>query len=273
MAKSLQVKKLVNGEIADADEVNQIAEDIGSEGGLIPYDDATDQKSTNGSESLGATAYPWGSLNINQDAELNEIDPASHTLASSVAIKNLRKFIYLKDCPSSYSGKAGYIPTVNAGETGLEFDNPPTKSAIVFCWNGCDNAAVNQIELYYGSASLTPAIGGNYFFFSAQEDVERQIIFSKFYKTPGISTVTIYARLWSSSTNATEEALLKVDIGGLNNTVHSVTSSTPAWVTASTIDVSSLTDNTVYDLAITLRNEGSSAGLKAYCSAILLTGT
>lgn len=35
-----------------------------------------------------------------------------------------KKFIQLTDCPGSYAGQAGKIPTVNALETGLEFKTP-----------------------------------------------------------------------------------------------------------------------------------------------------
>lgn len=124
MAKTNQIKKLVNGEIADADDVNQIAENVGAEGGLIPYDPTTHARETNGTESLGSTNYPWGSLYANREAELVEVDPNTNTAASQVSIQNLRKFLYLKDVfESSYSGSAGLNVRVNDGETGLEFSS------------------------------------------------------------------------------------------------------------------------------------------------------
>lgn len=129
MAKSSQIKKLVNGEFADADDVNQAVEDAGTEGGLIPYDPTSHEKSVDGSQSLGSTANPWGSLKINQDAELVEVDPASHTEGATVTIKNLRKFNYLKDAPASYSGQAGKYVRVKSAENGLEFITPPTEAS------------------------------------------------------------------------------------------------------------------------------------------------
>lgn len=124
MSKTNQIKKVVNGEIADADDINQIVENAGSEGGSIPYDPTSDQRSTDGTQSLGSTSYPWGSLKINQDAEFVEVNPSSHTAANSVKFSNLRKFNYLKDVPSSYSGKGGQKVSVKSDETGLEFTNP-----------------------------------------------------------------------------------------------------------------------------------------------------
>ncbi len=125
MPKTDPVKKVVNGEIADADDINQIAENIGSEGGTIPYSDTDQNRSTDGSESIGATAYPWGNINLNRDADFNEIDSVSHTIASSVTISQLRKFISQKDTPASYVGQAAKAVVVKDDETGLQFDPAP----------------------------------------------------------------------------------------------------------------------------------------------------
>lgn len=126
MAKTNQIKKLVNGEIADADDVNQIVENAGAEGGLIPYNPSTDQRETQGGQSLGSTTYPWGSLYVYRNAALVEVDPNSPTLNASVAWKNLRRFIYLKDSPTSYVGNVGKFVRVNATEDALEFSEPVT---------------------------------------------------------------------------------------------------------------------------------------------------
>lgn len=121
MAKTNQIKKLVNGEIADADDVNQIVENAGSEGGLIPYSEVDQQRETDGTKTLGSVLYPWGTLNINQDAYLNEVETTSPSIAAQVLIKNLRRFIYLKDAPNSYAGNANQFVRVKASEDGLEF--------------------------------------------------------------------------------------------------------------------------------------------------------
>jgi len=101
----------------------------------------------------------------------------------------------------------------------------------------------------------------------------RTVLTGKFIKIAGINTVTINARLWSTSTHADQEAWMNVDIGTKSNTVKSVTSNTPSWVTASDIDVSALTNGTTYDITIQLKNEGAENVYEAYCSAILLTGS
>lgn len=146
MTKSNQITKLVNGEIADADIMNQIVEDAGVEGGAIPYDPTTHERSTDGSQSLGTTAYPWGSLKINKEAELVEVDPSTHTAANSVLFKNLRKLTYLKDCPSSYTGKGTYPVRVKEDESGLEF--APLTNSQIFTGNGTFTVPAGVSRLY-----------------------------------------------------------------------------------------------------------------------------
>lgn len=166
MAKTNKIKKFINGEIADGDDVNQVVENAGSEGGLIPYDASTNEKSSDGSQSLGNTQYPWGSLKINQDAELVEVNAATHSDVSSVAIKNLRKFIYLKDAPDSYSGQANKFVRVKTDESGLEFAAPV--SSEIFLSSGSITIPDGITEVYLsmcgggggGSSRESASIGG-----------------------------------------------------------------------------------------------------------------
>lgn len=123
MVKTNQITKFVNGEIIDADPVNQALENVGSEGGSIPYNENDQERVTDGSESLGSAAYPWGTINVSRDAYLNEVETVSHTVASSVLFSELRKFINQKDTPSSYSGEGGKTVVVKDDESGLEFES------------------------------------------------------------------------------------------------------------------------------------------------------
>jgi len=163
MAKGAQIKKLVNGEIADADDVNQIVENAGSEGGLIPYDQTSQEKSVDGSQSLGAVATPWGSLKVNQNAELVEVDAVGHTAAAAIAFKNLRRFLTLKDCPSSFSGQGGKVLRVNTDEDAVEFLS--LSNFQIFTANGSFNVPSGIDYVYLtivggGGGALVAAKGG-----------------------------------------------------------------------------------------------------------------
>lgn len=146
MAKTNQIKKVVNGEIADADDVNQIVENAGAEGGLIPYDPSTEQRDTTGSQSMGATSYPWGSLFVNREAEFQEIDPISHTVASSVSWKLLRTLLKMKDFPASYSGQGGKALRVRLDELGVEFNTP--SNIQIFTSSGTFTAPAGVTKVY-----------------------------------------------------------------------------------------------------------------------------
>lgn len=161
MAKGTPVKKLVNGEIADADDVNQIVEDVGSQGGSIPYDPTTNEQVVNGSQSLGLIAFPWGSLFANMNANLIEVDPVTNTASANVAWKNLRKFNFLKDTPSTYVGSGGLGVRVKVDETGLEFYQPSNTAIFNSSGSFTVPAGINVLYLTMLGGGAGGGGGGN----------------------------------------------------------------------------------------------------------------
>lgn len=228
MAKSNQIKKLVNGEIANADDINDIVESAGAEGGSMPYDPTTDQLDTIGGQSLGATAYPWGSIYLNQNSILGEVDPATNTLAASVTISDLRKFLNLKDVnESTFSGKGGQFVKVKTTEDFLEFSNTTLEGIVL-------------AEVHYE----TPLTG-------TQASLTTIYNLSKFKKVSSIDTLTVYFR--GRKQTASNEYVVQVVIGSASSAQQTYTNSTLAWQTAFTIDVSGLVDGTVYDIDVQMR--------------------
>lgn len=146
MAKTGQIKKLVNGEIADADDVNQIVENAGSEGGSIPYDGESHERDSDGNESLGNTQYPYGTLSLNENGYFNEIDTLSPSIAASVQIKNLRRLISLKDCPADYTGYGGSVLRVRTDELGVEFTS--SLGSDLYTSSGSFTAPATVTEVY-----------------------------------------------------------------------------------------------------------------------------
>jgi len=91
----------------------------------------------------------------------------------------------------------------------------------------------------------------------------------RFKKISGVSTVTIQAYMKSTIVTI---GSLSVDIGGQTGTVTpSSVSSSYSWVTSSDINVSGLTNGTVYDGVVKIKH-GSSVSLPdgTFCSAITL---
>jgi hypothetical protein len=163
------------------------------------------------------------------------------------------------------SNVTGTLPIASGGtgQTTAGFSN------VIYCWSGSDSATTNLMGMVEGT-SLTPNMGAytvNYHILGSYSNSPNIILRGRFTKAAVMSTITIHARLWSDSANALHEAILTTDIGGQSNTVKSVTSTTPTWVTTSTIDVSGLTNGTVYDITISLHNEGAQS---SYCSGVVL---
>ena len=144
-------------------------------------------------------------------------------------------------------------------------------SNVIFSWSGVDNASANARGIFTGAGIIPDpdsTVTENVFLSTDATSAVTLLNF-QFTKIAGISTVTIHARIWAISTGGSSEAILTVDIGGQSNTVKSVTSATPTWVTVSTIDVSGLSG--VNDGIIQLHNETANQG--SYCSAVTLIGS
>jgi len=81
----------------------------------------------------------------------------------------------------------------------------------------------------------------------------QSVIDSKFKKTAGISTITVYARVWEDGGN---DGRILVDIGGQTGNT-TFTENVPTWKNLS-VDVSSLSDGTVYDISVQLKHDSAS---------------
>jgi len=137
-------------------------------------------------------------------------------------------------------------------------------SNVLFCWMGCFDTS----NLATVTTSLTVPGTKSYLYFHTTSSTYVKMLSGKFKKTSGVSTVTILANIWSNS--ATGDETLQVDIGGANNTVSRENSAVPAWATASDIDVSGLTNGTVYDISISIKTDSSN---EAMLGGIMLLGS
>lgn len=147
-------------------------------------------------------------------------------------------------------------------------------SNVVFCWSGNDSYSANNYGMNVSttqSLDLAGADSAGYINFVNDTTTYQTFLNFKFKKTAGINTITIHARLWGRSAAGGSEAVLNVDVGGQSNTVQSVTSSTPSWVATADIDVSGLTDGTVYDGIVQLKAENNAD--EVFCSAVTLIGS
>ena len=138
-------------------------------------------------------------------------------------------------------------------------------SNVIFAWSGIETASGNDYGVYMGTTMLPANLNGicEQLLLGNDTGTARTLLMFQFTKISGISTVTIHGRIFRSSSGT---GTLTVDIGGQSNTV-TTTSTSPAWVTTSDIDVSGLSDGT-YDGVIKLHN--TTNGNTVACSAVTL---
>jgi hypothetical protein len=258
MPKPNEIIKMVNGQIADADDVNDAIHAAGNEGGGIPYDEAAHQRVTAGSESLGSTIYPWGDINVSQDAVLREVDTTSQSEQATVLWQNLRKFIYQKDTPSSYSGEAGKAPIVKNTEDGLEFQdiqvirqitetecaavvNSPTGQTTTETLENSEDYTGKRIRIFGVASSRHPSssyetvssTSGNRAEYAASSSAKTQSLFysktseneSCWFEFEGILTTTLVQIKPQTSPQGTQDTYIRLDGSGYIELVNVVAGS------------------------------------------------
>jgi len=216
-------------------------------------------------------------LNAKLTADANEIEGSNFDInggtmdSVNIGGETATGMLFVNDASDDADGLGDqgttgeYLQSAGAGANPV-FAQANGLSNVIFAWSGNDT---NDTIVRMDDTGHTPAPGSNdNTFYALRSNTAKVFQRFKFYKKEGYDTVTIHARIWSENAGATAEAILEVDIGGASNSVTSVTSVAPSWVTATTIDVSGLSDDTLYDGVINMRGENASFG--AYCSAITL---
>lgn len=172
-------------------------------------------------------------------------------------------------------GTSGYFLQSQGNGNAPVYALDNNTSNVVFSWSGIDTAASDTHGIYVGTDN-NPIIGGvsedadaNNVYLVVFGTTYRTVLNFKFKKIASISTLTVHARLWSDNADSDKEAYMKVDINsGTYTEIKSTTSSSPGWVTTSTINVSGLTNGTTYNGVVQLKSEN--VAQSAYCSSIFL---
>lgn len=141
-----------------------------------------------------------------------------------------------------------------------------SSSNVLFQYQGVSDRTTHYGEI--AGTSQLPTTGFNYRFLSTDGLTGASgdnVWFSKYTHIAGISTVTVYVKLWSINTG---QSNLKITIGSVSGNVSATASSTtPTWYSF-TINVSSLTPTTVYDVTANLSDQTASNS-NVYCSNII----
>lgn len=141
-------------------------------------------------------------------------------------------------------------------------------SNVLFQYNG----VIVQQE-YVGSSLNPNAPTLAYRFLSIQPGGSYGSIWStKWVKTAGVNTITIYCRIWNRISGSSVTCNLKIEVGSATgNVTGTANQTTPEWKSF-TIDVSGLVNLTAYDVTASMYCP-TDIGEEVYCSNIVAIGS
>lgn len=146
-----------------------------------------------------------------------------------------------------------------------------SQSNVLFQYQGQVNASGGNTGEYTGTSLNPGAITPNNRYLRRAGTSYATVWTTRWTKIAGVTTITILCRLWVDASNT--QANLQVDIGGQNNNVSGTNSQTsPEWKSF-TIDVSSLTNGTVYDVTASLKDANGTGSTLTNCSNIIGIGS
>jgi len=162
------------------------------------------------------------------------------------------------------------VPTEKATKTYVDANSG--KSSTIFSFAGCDDKG-NGTHGYYVGTTQSPNISDSsnnmYSFWAAHGSTYRTVIRTKFEKISGIDSVTFYAKTRLESTGSGETAYCQVTIDSESQEASALSG---GWISNGTpIDVSGLSDGTVYDVTVEIKS--NNVDIDIYLSSIIAFGS
>lgn len=190
----------------------------------------------------GTSAPSWSKVDLAASSNVTGVlGAANGGIGSDTSAWTSGDYLYL-----SGTGVIGHQALPSSANT----------SNVLFQYSGnVDSQGASAGEVT-GTTLVPSGATGNYRFLQSALAAYTTVYTTKFIKIAGISTVTVYGRVWSR-TGAGSQASLKVDIGGQNNLASgTIGQHTPEWVTF-TVDVSGLSNGTAYDVTCSIEDIGA----------------
>lgn len=177
--------------------------------------------------------------------------------------------------PAPVDGQMFYRTDLNAMYiyNGSTWDSQgQSLSNVVFNYVTCGSDHVaDQHGVILNDSRLADGVNITRMYWAVEDTTYRKIIAGKFKKVSTFNTVQCYARVWQNSDgNAAKHPDVRVTIGGqtAENSETTPLVDTPTWVGPFNVDVSSLTNGTVYDLSVELKI-ATGSGDEVYCDSII----
>lgn len=135
-----------------------------------------------------------------------------------------------------------------------------SSSNVIYAWLGAFETSTNapRASVYEGTSftGATDLSATTYrFIYSSSVGASTlyPVLQGRWKKVAGVNTITPYVTIWVGGSDSGTQAIVKVDIGGANETITGTANqNTPEDKAGSGIDVSGLTDGAVYDINIFL---------------------
>lgn len=176
-------------------------------------------------------------------------------------------------------GTSGQILTSQGAGVNPAFANN-SRSNVIFAWAGWDaqSGSGGGSGIYIGT-DQTPnsSIDTQNVFVKrtwANTANYGNMLAWKWTKVVGINTLTVNVRAWCALTDVTD-AFVRLDVNnGTTGTSSDISASTtPAWQTAFTVDVSGLSNGTTYDMEIQAGTTDATGSADVYVSVIIIEGS
>ena len=171
----------------------------------------------------------------------------------------------------SQTGNSGKFLTTDA--TNSSWGTIVNSGNIVFSWYGVDIKHATY-GIMTNESSYVPSVITEGYTFYVSANLAQTIIDTKFQKVAGIGQLTVYGKIWTNDAGGGRAGKCTVDInsGTSGNVTGTANQVTPEWKNF-TIDVSGLTDGTVYQMEIQLGPDSITAGKSGFMSAIIIFGS
>ncbi len=200
-------------------------------------------------KTQGASANPaWSAVNVGIGTQvvgtLNIVNGGTGQTTAANAINAL--------LPTQTSNSGKFLTT---NGTVASWGSTSNLSNVLFQYSAAvDQATTDQGEVISSSLTTTSATGAYRFLQTSNNGSYQTVWSTKWKKISGISTITIYAQVWDSA--AIGSADLKVNVGSASGTTTGHSNTDPSWFNF-TIDVSGLSDGTVYDVTAQLQSDSA----------------
>ena len=167
-------------------------------------------------------------------------------------------------------GTSGQLLTSNGAGAAPSFETPAGGgglSNVIFQWTGItdSSAGFGMVDSPIVNELGATDTGHNHYVRNQANGQNKTMFRTKFLKAEGVDNLLLYARM---AGNGASDASANIIVGSVSGGTSTVSGNTPTWRNT-TIDISTLSNGTVYDFEIKIQN---SLNNQVWCYAVIVFG-